>query len=382
MQPSAQTITEEGSAGGMRVAVVIQTLDALGGKERDALAIAGGLAARGHKVEIVTRSAQIAVPSGVGLRAIGSRGWTNHGRAQHFARAVAALRDASSFDAVLSFDKLRNADAYYAADVCFACRDLGFKGWLPRYATYARLERQCFGAGGPAILFLCRKQESEYRSQYRLDADRAVVLPPMIHDVGERSFYATRAAVRQRFGIPDAATLAVSVAVYPEQKGIDRTIAAFADVPGVHMLAVGLNDTVWAENFAAKRGVEGRVRFLGHRDDVADIIGAADLMLHPARLENTGLVILESLLAGVPVIASAVCGFAEYIARSGAGMVLAEPFNAGAYVAAIRAALEPHTLAELKQRARTAAPQLRAEGGVARNLDVIENILRRAGKRN
>ena len=366
---------------GLHIVIAIQALDTLGGKERDALAIARRLTARGHEVTLLTRSARLQIPAGVAVRMTRSGGWTNHARARSFARAVAAMRSAGGFDALLSFDKLKDADVYYAADVCFADRARGRKGWLPRYAGYARLEADCFSAGGPDILFLCRKQADEYRRHYRLDEDRAVVLPPMIHDSGRRAFYEHRGAVRQRFGIPASAMLAASVAVYAKQKGLDRTIAALREIAGLHLVAVGLKDAARPRALAARSGLLGRASFLGHRDDVADILGAADLMLHPARIESTGLVILESLLAGVPVIASAACGFAEYIERFGAGTVLAEPFDAAAYVAAIRAALEPDTLAELQRRARDSAPQLRAEGGLERVLDVIEEKLVRRRRR-
>ncbi len=361
----------------MRIAIAIQALDTLGGKERDALAIAGGLAARSHEVTILTRSAALKIPPGVALRTAGSGSWTNHAKARNFANAVGAIRRTGEFGAILSFDKIKDTDAYYAADVCFAGRQHGLTAWLPRYATYARLEAECFGANGPDILFLCRKEEAEYGRHYNLTIDRAAVLPPMIYDLRPRKFYARRGAIRERFGIPPAAPLAVSVAVYPEQKGVDRSIAALRDIPGLHLLAVGLKNTALMKSLAAKQGVLERTHLLGHSDEVADILGAADLMLHPARLENTGLVILESLIAGVPVIASAVCGFAEYIERFGAGTVLAEPFDAARYVAAIRTALRPDALAEWKRHARDSAPQLLREGGIERILDATEERLLR-----
>lgn len=362
---------------GLRIVIAIQALDTFGGKERDALAIAGGLSARGHTVTILTGSAKLKIPRGVLVRLSGKTGWTNHGNARLFARAVATLRSAGGFDALLSFDKLRDADMYYAANVCFASRNLNFRTHLPRYASYARLEADCFRAGGPEILFLCRKQMEEYRQHYRVDPHRAILLPPMIHGSGQQEFYERRAAIRQNFGIPVSANLAVSVAVFAKQKGVDRTIASLRDVPGLHLLVVGLKHPASARFLAAKLGVDARAHFFDHRDNVSDILGAADLTLHPARVENTGLVILESLLAGVPVVASATCGFAEIIKRFGAGVVLADPFTASEYTAAIRTALEPNTLDELKRRARDSAPHLLAEGGLERILDVIEDRLAR-----
>ena len=205
----------------MRIAVAVARLSALGGKERDALAIAGGLAARGNSVTILTRAASLQVPPGVVVRLVTDViGWTNHARTRRFARAVGEARRAGSFDAIVSFEKLEEADAYYAADVCFGGQAGYLKRWLPRYATYAWLEAHCFGAAGPDILFLCRKQESEYRQHYRLAPGRATVLPPMIYPTSEECFYKRRAEIRADFGIPDTAMLAVSVAVYPKLRAL------------------------------------------------------------------------------------------------------------------------------------------------------------------
>jgi UDP-glucose:(heptosyl)LPS alpha-1,3-glucosyltransferase len=52
----------------------------------------------------------------------------------------------------------------------------------------------------------------------------------------------------------------------------------------------------------------------------------SDLLLHPAYSENTGTVIVEALVHGLPVIASAVCGFSTHIRASKGGLVMEEPF--------------------------------------------------------
>jgi glycosyltransferase involved in cell wall biosynthesis len=371
-----------GQMAGLRIAIVIEKLDLPGGKERDALAIAAGLAARGHSVTIVTRSACLKIPSGVNLSVMNSKRWTNHGCAWSFARQLATLRETVAIDAVLSFDKVKHADAYYAADVCFASRKLGPKKWLPRYRTYARLERDCLSTDGPDLLFLCRKQATEYQRHYPIDPLRIVVLPPMIHNnSNSQEFYERRHLVRQQLGIPESAPLAVSVALYSYQKGVDRTILMLHEIPELHIIVMGLKDTLGLQKLAAQQGVSARTRFLGYRDDVGGILGACDLMLHPARVENTGLVILESLLAGVPVIASAACGFSEYIECFRAGVVLSEPFDAAEYVKAIRASLIPDALANLKQCARESAPRLLEEGGLDRILEAIESAFVRRRER-
>ena len=66
---------------------------------------------------------------------------------------------------------------------------------------------------------------------------------------------------------------------------------------------------------------------MGGRDDVADFIAAADLFVHPARSENTGTVILEAMVGGVPQIVTEVCGYAHYVKEADSGLVLDSPYD-------------------------------------------------------
>jgi UDP-glucose:(heptosyl)LPS alpha-1,3-glucosyltransferase len=69
---------------------------------------------------------------------------------------------------------------------------------------------------------------------------------------------------------------------------------------------------------------------MGGRADVPDFLLAADLLLHPARKENTGTVILEAMVAGLPMLVTDVCGYAKYVTQSGAGVVMSSPFEQSA----------------------------------------------------
>jgi len=75
------------------------------------------------------------------------------------------------------------------------------------------------------------------------------------------------------------------------------------------------------------KGIANQVRFMGGRADVPDFLLAADLLLHPARKDNTGTVILEALVAGLPVLVTDVCGYAKHVKQSQAGLLLASPFK-------------------------------------------------------
>ncbi len=68
-------------------------------------------------------------------------------------------------------------------------------------------------------------------------------------------------------------------------------------------------------------GVADRVRFLGKQDSVAEILACADLLLLPSQSESFGLVALEAMAAGVPVVASAVGGVPEVVDHGETGFL-------------------------------------------------------------
>ncbi len=89
---------------------------------------------------------------------------------------------------------------------------------------------------------------------------------------------------------------------------------------------------------AARVAREGtRVRLLGPVDDVASLLGAADLMLLTSTWEARALVAQEALLAGLPLVATRVGGIVELV---GDAAVLVDPTDAEAAAAAVRALVE------------------------------------------
>ncbi|RAI35368.1 glycosyltransferase, partial [Rhodoplanes roseus] len=142
-----------------------------------------------------------------------------------------------------------------------------------------------------------------------------------------------------------AETAWLAVGVQPATKGLDRTVRALAARPEACLLVAGLSATDKAARdvvrLAERSGVAARVRWLGHREDVPAVMAAADLLVHPARLDTTGTVILEAVVNGLPVIAAGLCGYAEHVAAAEAGLVLPEPFDEKAFAAALAAAADP-----------------------------------------
>jgi glycosyltransferase involved in cell wall biosynthesis len=78
------------------------------------------------------------------------------------------------------------------------------------------------------------------------------------------------------------------------------------------------------ERRAAELGVEHLITFLGYRDDVRDLMAAADVVVHTSVFpEPLGLTPIEAQACGVPVVASAHGGTLETVLHRGSGYLFA-----------------------------------------------------------
>ncbi len=113
-------------------------------------------------------------------------------------------------------------------------------------------------------------------------------------------------------------------------KGQHVAITALAALPAdCHLLVVGaplFGEDAYAEELralAAVLGVTARVHFLGFRDDIAALMKAADVVVHASTLpEPFGRVLVEGMLAGRPVIATAAGGVREIITSEVTGVLV------------------------------------------------------------
>ncbi len=71
------------------------------------------------------------------------------------------------------------------------------------------------------------------------------------------------------------------------------------------------------ERLAAELKIVERVRFLGNRSDVPDILAAADIYIQPSRWDGFGIAALEAMAAGLPVVVSNVPGLRDVVGDAG-----------------------------------------------------------------
>lgn len=108
------------------------------------------------------------------------------------------------------------------------------------------------------------------------------------------------------------------------QKGVDTFIEAALllshQMLEAHFVVVGdAEDASLAETLRDRvnaSGLEHRVHFAGHREDMADVLAALDILVAPSRWEGFGLVLAEAMAAGIPVVASKVGGIPGVVGQA------------------------------------------------------------------
>ena len=326
-----------------------------GGLQRDFIRIAKRLQSEGYRILAYCLTWQGEVPEGFGVIEKEVGGVSNHTKHERFAKDVLEELEWREHAALIGFNKMPGLDFYYAADSCFEHKAQEMRSPLyrktERYRLLADFERAVFGKDEHTqIMLIAASQREQFARYYETPAERMTLLPPGVNRDRARgdAWQAERARVRSEFGIGEDQHLLILIGSGFITKGLDRALQAFASLPEplagrTRMLVVGQDHPGQFLRLATSLDVEERLTLVNGRDDVPAVLQAADLMVHPAYMESGGMVLIEAVIAGLPVIATAVCGFAHYIEEAQAGRVIPEPFDQAELDAAVRDALEDET---------------------------------------
>jgi glycosyltransferase involved in cell wall biosynthesis len=152
-----------------------------------------------------------------------------------------------------------------------------------------------------------------------------------------------RSAVRSRLEIPPGTALVLAAARHERQKGLDVLIEAMPAVlrriPAL-LLVAGRegNQSEALRGLVTRHGLEPAVRFLGARDDVADLLCAADAFAFPSRWEGLPGAVLEAMALGAPIVSADIGPVRELVDEQHA--LLVPPDRPEVLAEALIAALE------------------------------------------
>lgn len=194
----------------------------------------------------------------------------------------------------------------------------------------------------------------------------------------------SREKARAALGIPQDCFVAGFVGRLSEQKGIPYLLEAVKkssqEFPDTLFVVVGTGEMEpLVLNFLKEHSLSPRVRVLGFRNDVAQIMPAFDTLLVPSLWEGFGLVLIEAMQAGVPPVASDTSSIPG-IVQDGFNGLLVPPRDPQALASAIRRLRSgPGLLAALAENGRKTVAEkysLRAMGAG------FEKVFDRLGRRS
>ncbi len=309
-----------------------------GGLQRDMCRIAQACRSWGHRIHVYCLSWEGPVPDGFLVHQAEIKRLTNHARYRAFQQALAHRFADEGIDCVIGFNRMPGLDIYYAADSCFK-EKLSHRSKLlqlsPRYRHFLEFEEAVFGPGSKThALLISPTQQADFQRHYNTAPERLHLLPPGIarDRMAPPNAAGIRQAFRQEFGVAEDQRLLLAIGSGFKTKGLDRTLRAISALPEgqrsrTRLLAMGSDNPAPFIRMAKRLGLAQQFEIISGRDDVPRFLQGGDLLIHPAYHENTGTVLLEALVAGLPVLTTASCGYACHVEQSGGGRVVPAPFE-------------------------------------------------------
>ncbi|TRY28174.1 N-acetyl-alpha-D-glucosaminyl L-malate synthase BshA [Brevibacillus sp. LEMMJ03] len=176
-----------------------------------------------------------------------------------------------------------------------------------------------------------------------LHVDKEIV--PVYNFVDKRRYYPKEVGEWKRVFAPNGEKILMHISNFRPVKRVPDVIEIFRLVREqlpVKLMLIGEGpDLGSVRNMVAELGLESDTHFLGKQEDVAEVISMADVMLLPSEKESFGLVALEAMACGVPVVTTNAGGLPEVVPDGECGFLLPVGDVAGMAERTVRLLTDP-----------------------------------------
>ncbi|HTW94057.1 MAG TPA: glycosyltransferase family 4 protein [Tepidisphaeraceae bacterium] len=313
-----------------------------GGVERVVLESANFLAARGHQVNLISCQRDTdALHPDIRHHAV-TAGRSTRSRLYRFrdeaSRIIASLSPAADVVAGFGVQSPRGSvtwvQSVHRAWIEIARDHRSLPGRLkqlanPFHRAVLGMEQRYYGDRQYGrLIALTEGVKSDLMRCYGVPGGDIEIIPNGFSrdEFNVRKSAARRAAVRRELGIADDARAIVFVANELERKGFGPLLQALRLMKGYQpILLVAGRVTPGRFSREIERLGRDRVRFVGSTSDVAAYYAAADVFALPTQYEAWGLVIVEALACGLPVLTSRLAGASVAVSEGRSGLLLDDP---------------------------------------------------------
>ncbi len=294
-----------------------------------------------------------------------------------------------------TFDLVHTHDRIFAADI-YTMHGIPHRWWVRQVrqkkrmslfdrATACMEDRLIYRGGCRRFLAVSELARRVFLEEYSVEPEQVAVLHPGIDGApySKLDRGRCRQEVRARLGIASDDPLILFVSMNFSVKGLDHLFRGLgrlrqkSPVARFRLLVVGRGDEKAYGRLARDLGIGDAVVFSGAvaRERLPEIYLAADCYAMLSRFDTFGMVVLEAMAAGLPVLVSGCVGARDLVQEGENGFVIEEPGDADAIAERIGALLRDDLLGMMGPKALQTARENSWETAVRKVLEVYEEIL-------
>lgn len=226
---------------------------------------------------------------------------------------------------------LKNVKVFYTAHGFHFFKGAPIKNWLIYYPIEKWLSKYT------DVLITINKEDYQ-RAKKTFKAGRVEYIPGVGIDVDKfANVTVNKTEKRKELDLPEDAFVVLSVGELNKNKNHEVIIKAIAKLnsPNIYYVICGQGPLEsYLKQLANKLGISNRVKLLGFRKDIPEILKAADLFAFPSLREGLPVALMEAMAVGLPVICSNIRGNVDLI-EDGKGGYLVKPENDAEVAASI-----------------------------------------------
>lgn len=230
----------------------------------------------------------------------------------------------------LACRKMKDVKVVYTAHGFHFYKGAPLKNWLIYFFIEKWLSRY-------TDMIITINKEDYLRAKKLFKAKRIEYIPGIGFDTSRLMVTVDKSKKRKELGIPEDSFIILSIGELNKNKNHQVVIKAIAklNIPDIYYLVCGngaMKD--YLRKMTKELAIEKKVKLLGYRYDIAEILKCADVFAFPSFREGLSVALMEAMASGLPIVCSNIRGNSDLV-EDKLGGFLVEPYNVNGFSNAI-----------------------------------------------